>query len=134
MDETLFDKFNDIEKRLQDEEQEARCYHRQEVEEALEEGLSISAEILKDYPTLLKEVEERKERKRLRDERIKALPKLTEDIFETLKVGDKIKIDNHKVTVYKKEGNNLICRLYRSKTKAICLKIGDRATITIGWN
>ena len=125
--------FNDLKKRIEDDKAESILYHKEQVENALKNNIEVSQEVLKDYPTLKNEVEQRKEQKRLREEYLNLLPKLTQEIFKKLNIGDKIKIDNHKVTVHKKEGTELICKLYRSKTKGIVLNIGDRSTITIGW-
>ena len=106
---------------------EVECFHSGNVKKALENNLIVSEEVLKDYAELKEKVEIEKKKDA-------ESPRLTKDIFNILNIGDKIKVNNYKLTVHEKDNNSLTLRLYKSRTKAIQLFIGDKANISIGWN
>ena len=45
-----------LKSRLETEKIEASCFHREQVENALKKNVKVSAEVLKDYPELLKKI------------------------------------------------------------------------------
>jgi hypothetical protein len=112
---------------------EVELFHQQEVENALKNNIELPTIVLADYPSIIEKVEQVKAREQAKKEAEELAPKLTQDIFNMLNIGDKITIGNTKVTVNKKENNELICKLYRSRTKGVALSIGDKANISIGW-
>lgn len=116
----------DINKRLCDDVIESSCFHKEQVERALRHNIEVSEEVLKDYAGLKEKIQA--EQKAEQD-----APRLTKDIFEILKAGDKITVNNYKLTVDKKEENSLILRIYKKRKQGIKLIIGDKAKISIGW-
>lgn len=106
---------------------EAISFHYDQVRTALEKGLTVPEEVLKDY----KELKEQIKKKKAEYEKI---PLVTKEVMNLFNEGDRITLNKqYKLTVYKKTENTLILKLYRSKTKGIEVKEGDRYYINIGW-
>jgi hypothetical protein len=117
----------DINKRLENDNLEASLFHKEQVSKALKQGITVHEEVLKDYEGLKEEIENK-----LLEESQK--PRITQADINNLKIGDKFKLNDYKLTVYKFENENVVAKLYRSKTKAILIKNGDDGIITLGWN
>lgn len=111
--------------------QEVQLFHKEQVFNALKDGIEISEEVLKDYPDM---TEKLKIYKRKQAEK-ESIPTITKEIISNFSEGDKITIDGHyKVTLHKKENDSIICKIYRKQKQAIILSIGDRHTLSKGWN
>lgn len=111
--------------------QEVQLFHKEQVFNALKDGIKISEQALKDYPDMIEKLEIYK-RKQAEKE---SVPIITKEIILNFSEGDKITIDGHyKVTLYKKENDSIICKIYRKQKQAIRLSIGDRHTLVKGWN
>jgi len=110
--------------------QEATMFHYEQVFGALKKGIIVDSLIVAGHPRIKDELNRYNQRQL---EKL-AIPVVTEEVYSSLNEGDKITINNHyKVTVYKKELNKIICKIYRCKNKAVNILIGDRYNISIGW-
>lgn len=112
---------------------EVKCFHKSKVEGALKNGSIVPETVLKDYPGIMEEVKKEIEREELKQKQYKNIPIFTQEIFNNLNIGDKITVGVQKVTVYKKEKNTLVCKLYRCKKQGIELIVGGRYNIKMGW-
>lgn len=127
------EKIKDIENRLYANKIEAQCFHESNVFRALKDNKVVSEEVLKDYPQIIEEVKREIKAEEQKQRCIESVPIFTQETFNSLNVNDKIKIGTQKVTVYKKENNDMICRLYKCRNKGIALTVGERYNISIGW-
>lgn len=116
----------DIKNRLEANKIESECFHRDNVRMALEKEIEVSEEVLKDYIGLKEQIQKKKEEK-------EKIPVFTQDIFNTLQKGNKITVNGYKLTVYNKNNNSLIARVYKKQKQAIELLIGERYNIVVGW-
>jgi len=111
--------------------QEVKCFHREQVREALKEGISVPEKVLADYPTLKQDIENKQ--KAEQEKYNKQIP-LTSELLATLQNGNKIMVNGNKLTVHHKTDNSVIARLYKSHNKAIELFVNERFnSFIIGW-
>jgi len=110
---------------------EIKCFHKSQVEGAIRRGIEVPEIVLKDYPGIKEKIE--KEVKAKQD-KINSIPLLTQEIYNTLQEGNKITVNGLKLTVYRKDQNSIIGRIYRKQKQALELLIGERYNLVIGWS
>jgi len=106
---------------------EIECFHKSQVEQALKKGIIVSELVLKDYVGLVEKVQ-------AKQTKIESIPILTKEICDSLQVGNKITVDGCKLTVYRKDENSIIARIYRKQKQAYELIIGERYNLVMGWS
>jgi len=106
---------------------EIECFHESQVKQALKEGIVVSELVLKDYAGLVENVQ-------TKQTKIESIPILTKEICDSLQVGNKITVDGCKLTVYRKDENSIIARIYRKQKQAYELIIGERCKVIMGWS
>ena len=125
-------KFNDINKRLERETIEAKCFHKAQVESALKNGLEVSKTVLKDYEGLNEQIKER-QRKAIEKENSRIL--LTYDMIKDIKANTKLVIDGYKVTLKEIKEDCIICKPYKTRNKTWKVSLNCKISkFAIGWN
>lgn len=109
---------------------EVECYHKEQVTGVLKKGIEVPAIVLNDYVGLKDKIISEQKAKQ---EKENSIPVFTQDIFNTLKEGNKITVNGYKLTIHKKENKSIIARVYKKQKQAIELLIGERYNIVVGW-